>query len=162
MAHFPSCPLSIPNILTTSTMSSPLLVVALPLLLHRHLLAISRRAASASQCAAACCLLLIPVASCLLAGCHVASHHAATLRHILSHCPLTCPSSSPRFDLHWLVVALHLGCCVASCCAASASRPLVNTAASRRAAASHLLFASCSPRLVATLPHVALRLTSAS
>jgi hypothetical protein len=106
VAHFPSCPLSIPNILTTSTMSSPLLIVVLPLLLHRHLLLISRRAASALRCAAACCPLCLPVASSLPAGYHVTSCcTASTLHHLSLGCRLTCPSSTPRLHLHRLVVA---------------------------------------------------------
>jgi hypothetical protein len=109
MAHFPSCLLSIPDILTTSTMSSPLLVVALPLLSCRHILSISRRAASSSQRAAACCSFLLPVAPCLLAHCHVASHCvASTLHHLLSCRRFMCPSSTPRLHLHRLFVTLDL------------------------------------------------------
>ncbi len=148
MAHFPSCPLSIFDILTTSTISSPLLVVLSPLLLHHHLLSISWRAASASQCARASCPLLLPVASSFPAGCHVASHRAATSCHLLLRRRLKCPSSTPPLHLHWLVVS-HL-----------VALPLpsvlfVNTAASQRAATSQLPFTSRSPWLVAALPHVA-------
>jgi hypothetical protein len=106
----PSCPLSIPNILTTSTMSLPLLVVLSPLflLLRRHLISISRSAASASRRVGASCPLLLPVASSFPAGCHVASCCAATSPHLLLCCRLTCPSSTPRLHLHRLVVASHL------------------------------------------------------
>jgi hypothetical protein len=98
-----------PNILTTSTMSSPLLVVASPLLPRRHLLSISRSATSALRRAATCCLLLLPVASCLPAGCHVPScRTASTLHHLLLCHHLTCPSSSPRLHLHRPVVASDL------------------------------------------------------
>jgi hypothetical protein len=55
------------------------------------------------------CLLLFPVASCLPAGCHAPSHCAAsTSHHLLLHCHLMCPSSTPCLHLHWLVVAPHL------------------------------------------------------
>ncbi len=108
VAHFPSCPLSIPNILTTSTKSSLLIVVASPLLSRRHLLSIYRCAASALRCTPTGYLLLLPVASCSPPGCHVTSCRAATLRHLSSRRHLTCPSSTPCLHLHRLVVASHL------------------------------------------------------
>jgi hypothetical protein len=53
--------------------------------------------------------LLHPVASCLPAGCHVASCCTAFTSHLLLSCRrLTCRSSIPRLHLHRLVVALHL------------------------------------------------------
>ncbi len=89
-------------ILTTSTMSLPLLVIASPLLSCRHLLSIS-------QCAATCCPLLLLVASCSPAGCHVASRRAAsTSHHHLLPRHLVRPSLTPRLHLHRLVVASDL------------------------------------------------------
>ncbi len=92
------------------------LVVASSLLSCCSLLLFSWHAASALQCAASTllhaatsCPLLRLVASCLQAGCHVASHCAAFIsHHLLLRRRLMCPSSTPRLHLHWLVLVSHL------------------------------------------------------
>jgi hypothetical protein len=111
VAHFSSCPLSIPDILTTSTMSSPFLTVTSPLLLRRHLLLISQRTPFASRCAATCCPLLLPIASCLPAGYNNASCCTATLHHLLLCRRHKCPSSTPAFICTgWLSNCILLRC----------------------------------------------------
>ncbi len=143
------------NIITTSTMSLPLLVVTLPLLSRRHLLLLSQRAASASQRATASCPLLLPVASCSPAGCHVASCHAASILHHLSlHRHLTCPSLTPPF-----ICAGWLLRCISLCCLRLSSSCQHRRLSTRRCLTScrqiHLLFPSCMPLLAAMLPLVA-------
>ncbi len=121
-SHHAPCPL-------TSPLHLPLvcqLVDASPLLLCHCLLLFSQRAASASalQCAAASCppflgcLLFASCLSCCISwrGLHLASPFIVSPPHVpILDLP---PSFSPA------------DCCVASCCTASASHPLVNTAAS--------------------------------
>ncbi len=75
-----------------------------------------QRASSASQHTATSCILapLLSFASLLMVGSHISSRRAAASS---AH-----PRHPPSFTL--------AGCCVSSCCAASAYRPLINTAAS--------------------------------
>jgi hypothetical protein len=104
-SHWAPCPLMPP-------LDLPLvcqLVVTSPLLSCHHLLSFSPHATSALQRAAASCPPVLPVASCLLAGCHVASRLAAsTLHHLPLRRRLTCPSLTPHLNSHQLVVASHL------------------------------------------------------
>jgi hypothetical protein len=99
VAHFPSCPLSIPEI------SSP--PPPCP-----HLCWLSHcpccRAANSSHSLDAPplpCDALLPVVHFYTATILLCP---LTLHHFLSHCCLTCASSTPRLHLHRLVVTLHL------------------------------------------------------
>jgi hypothetical protein len=109
-----------------------LLMCRLHLVTHRRLLSTSPPG----------CISFAGLLSCCISSrCHLASPFVAPPPHVSILYP------PPSFAL--------ASCCVTSCRAASASRPLVNTATFRRATTSPLPFASPSPRLVAVLPHVA-------